>query len=185
MYGMSDAVDNRAAEFRYIIQGLSISIYSGNTANSTYLAALLARCWDLAKCLPHDMDALSCALEFAEAYLPQYASDRAVPGYETPDWLLPPGPSDWRQEPEEELVDGQWAVVNPAWEGLPGDRSADLNLMASLRAKSKQTVKDLAAQANVTDTTIRRRLIRLEGLGFVTKSDTRPEHYSLVDPLPK
>ena len=83
--------------------------------------------------LPKDQDALMCALEFAEAALPEFVAGRQLAGYRLPEWT---GLSDdWINSPVEELIDGKWAAVNPRWEGLPGDRSDHLELMALLREK--------------------------------------------------
>ena len=182
---VSDDVNDLSDTFKYIVQSMVITSFSRGKGDLTSLAAFLAKSAAVSRNLPTDKGALSCAIEFAAAHLPDFASDRAASDYEIPEWLKPHGPSDWIREAEEERIDGKWAPVNPRWVGLPSDRAAELDLMASLRDKPGQTVKQLERELNVTDTTVRARLARLEGLGFIAKSETRPERWSLKNPLPE
>ena len=148
----------------------------GDADRLIILASTLTLAIGAADRLNPDAAVLSAALEFAAAHLPEFAAGRADPSYVRPDWL---SVSSVGCEDTEEFVDGQWQPVNPRWKGLPGDKSADLELLASLRERQAQTVAALADLLNLNAATVRVRLKKLEQEGLVSKQGVNPTRWRI------
>jgi hypothetical protein len=170
----------KAKEFLYLVQALSTAAFARSKEDLTQMAAFLAIANGASEQLPDDQPALSAALEFCRVYLPGFSESGDKSGAR-PAWLEP-----FRQTkfgPTEEFVDGKWQPENPRWVGLPGDRSADLNIMASLREKTDQEVAELVQAGCGTARSIKVRLSRLEKQGFVKKSNAEPHRWALSPDL--
>ncbi|WP_439626494.1 hypothetical protein [Shinella sp.] len=172
---------DKIGEFLYLVQALAIAAFARSKEDLTQMAAVLAIANAASHELPGDQPALSSALEFCGVYLPGFTngSDRDGP---RPSWLEPFRPA--KYGPTEEFVDGKWQPENSRWLGLPGDRSADLNIMASLREKPDQEIADLVRADCGSARSIQARLSRLEREGFVIKSSSKPHRWVLSPNLP-
>ena len=80
MKSMADK-DNVASDFLFTIQALAISSRAAGKIDNLRLTIFLSLAAGASRELPEGEDAFSCALMFAEAYLPEHASTRAAPGY--------------------------------------------------------------------------------------------------------
>ncbi len=189
---MSDDVGQDARDFLTIIQSMALSAYARSENGSRAIGIFMASATEAARRLPVDRSPLVCALEFAEAHLPEYRSDRLAPDYVMPGWISSTNGDEvgWQPGGVEEEVDGKWGPENPRWVGLPGNRSANLEILAVLREKSPQTIDDLTSAGCGSPASVRTRLANLQKAGFVEQSFKVPSNWSLsfhpeIDRRPK
>lgn len=165
-----------ADEFLYIVQGIAIAAFARSKEKLTKLAGILALANAASNKFPSEQGALCSAIEFCSLYMEGLNWDDDKSGSVSP-WLEPFVPRKFG--PTEIFIDGKWQLDNPRWEGLPGDRSADLNIMASLREKPGQEVAELVQAGCGSARSIQVRLSRLEKQGYVKKSNDKPARWSL------
>ncbi len=180
---MSEFVCSERQDFLFIVQTMLIASLIKTPRELPEIAALMSRAVEASQLLPKKCSNLICALEFAEAFFPDYANAPREPNYRLPSWLNWHDLTDWNPDERaiEECIDGEWRPVNPRWKGLEGDNANALDIMAALRDKSRQTVVELAKALQLTDTTIRKKLARLEDLTLVSQDRARPSRWSLTD----
>ncbi|SES44313.1 hypothetical protein [Rhizobium sp. NFR03] len=169
----------KSQEFLFIIQGMILTSFARSGGKLPSMASYLSIAHSASERLPNDRDALLCALDFAQAALPEFATGRQLAGYRLPDWT---GLSDdWINSPTEERIDGKWQPENPRWAGLPSDRSDHLELMALLRDGGRKTVFELNKATGHSHAKIRARLRAMERLGTVTCLDVEKQCWTLAD----
>lgn len=124
--------------FLDIVQAaLTISAQQTKTSANALrvLASDLESAERVSQLIPAELSAKEAAVEFLACTMAEFADDRASSDYSHPKWTGLPDPANVVDGAgiNESLIDGVWQVMDPAWEGLPGDDSNTLKLLAHIR----------------------------------------------------